>query len=86
MPTGTGAPAKEATILSLSQDIRKILGDFQNRLGSYFDRNVKAEEGTGVMPTTPNVLDEIIKELEEGKAHLSQIMSFISSDVLPKIN
>lgn len=79
-------PEKEATILNLSQDIRKLLGDFQTRLNARFNRTpITTGEGQD-NPESPNVLDEIIEELEADKAHLSRIMVFISSDVLPKIN
>ena len=77
---------KEATILSLTQDIRSLLSDFQERLDNRFNRNIKGESGVKDTPVITNVLDEIIEKLEVNKAHLASIMSFISSNVLPKIN
>ena len=77
---------KEATILSLSQEICIFLDDFQERLDNRFSRAITAEKCKSRAPTIPNVLDEIIEELEKDKAHLISIMVFISTYVLPKIN
>lgn len=80
------ACTKENTILGLSVDTRSILNDFQERLDNRFARSGKYVECKPEAPVIPSVLDEIIGNLELNKAHLSQIMSFISSEVLPKIS
>ena len=82
----SGGCTKENTILSLSEDLLKMLDDFQERLDTHFQRSVKGVEPTTQKPQAPNVLDEIIENLVSAKAQLSQQVSFISSDVLPKIN
>lgn len=85
LQTGAGT-AKEQTILGLSQEIREILCDFQSKLDNHFKRAIK-EESTGKdRPEYGNVLDEIIENLSEDEAWLQRIVSFISSEVLPKIN
>ena len=81
-----GTSSKEATILSLSQDIGKLLADLHDRLDNHFARNPQDAKAEGEKPFTSNVLDEIIENLCDNKAHLSRIMSFVSSEVLPKIN
>ena len=78
--------AREDTILSLSKDIKGVLTDFQDRLDNRFERAVMAQEAGKGIEQYPNMLDEIIKELEEDKAWLTRIVSFVSSDVLPKIS
>ena len=83
----TGQPAaKEATILSLSEEIGKLLSEFQDKLDNRFNRSIKPEGMCEGKSQADNVLDEIIQNLQDDKFHLSSIMSFISSDVLPKIN
>ncbi|KKL92455.1 hypothetical protein LCGC14_1884580 [marine sediment metagenome] len=79
-------PSKEATILSRSEEILKILDDFQARLDNRFSRSIKDEGKAEKRPQSDNVLDEIMDNLEQADEHLSSIVSFISSDVLPKIN
>ena len=86
MAMETGSDKKEATILGLSLDIQKLLFDFRERLDNRFDRSTKPESEIKEAPVIPNVLDEIIETLELNIAHLSSIMSFISSNVLPKIS
>ena len=83
MATGT---VKEATILSLSQDIGELLADLHDRLDNRFARNPQDAKAEGIQPSIPNVLDEIIENLKENETHLSRIISFITSEVLPKIN
>ena len=84
-------PSKEATILRKSEEILKILADFQARLDNRFSRSIKGGSIKGdtklvVRPQYDNVLDEIMDNLEQADEHLSAIISFISSAVLPKIN
>lgn len=81
-----GNIAKETTILSLSEEIRGLLRDFQSRLDNRFERHPECEEQMDERPVIPNILDEILGNLEEDRNHLQMIIAFISSDVLPKIN
>jgi len=85
---GEGAIKKEDTILSLSTDITNLVHKLKRVLESRFERlpqktDDKISEGK---PQIPNILDEIIEELQTAKEEVSRIMSFILSDVLPKIN
>ncbi len=82
----TPVVGKEATILSLSEDIEGILCCFQETLDSRFSRGAPAESGVCGSPQHPNILDEIIGNLKRSKAHFSSILSFIRADVLPKID
>lgn len=82
----SGATAKEKTILSLSEDILKAVADLQERLDNRFKRVPCGDECETKAPVIPNVLDEIIENLQRGKEWLHGIMVFISSEVLPKIN
>lgn len=77
---------KQDTILGLSQEINEYLREFRDLLDNRFERSVKASSGKSDKPVIPNVLDEILEELQVAKGELAAIMSFISSDVLPKIN
>ena len=86
MAEGQPTAQKEATILGRSEDILKNLVEFQGRLDNRFSRATTAEEKVEVRPQSPNVLDEIQDNLDRANAHLASIVSFISSDVLPKIN
>lgn len=82
----TGQTKKEATILDLSVEIGVLLRDLQDRLDNRFDRHPAPEETKPERPVIANVLDEIIENLTVDKAHLSQAMEFISTEVLPKIS
>ena len=87
METGeTKSPAKESTILSLTEEMAKHLYDLQDRLDNRFDRSGKDCEAKCEASVIPNVLDEIIKRQESNIAYLSRMKSFISSEVLPKIS
>lgn len=85
---GLGQPTegKEATILDLSKDIESSLIDLQGRLDTRFDRDRKDEEARPGGAVACNVLDEIIKLLQQDKTYLNNIMSFIAREVLPKIS
>lgn len=82
----TGGKTKEATIRELSLEINDILRDFQGRLDNRFNRTPAVEATQSETPQHPNILDEIIEELTTATKHLRSISSFISTDVLPKIN
>lgn len=82
---GERGAVKESTIIGLADDIRNALRDLQDRLDNRFDRSGK-ETGITDRPQCPNVLDEIIEVLSDCKRHLLDMTSFISSEVLPKIN
>lgn len=75
---------KEATILGKSEDVLERLADFQERLNNRFIRGTKVDEKEE-RPQHPNVLDEILENLDRADAYLTGIMSFISNEVLPKI-
>ena len=77
---------KEATIFSLSEDIRLLLYNFQDKLTNQFDRLGSIKDTQEVLASRDNVLDDIIDILKENKSLLSKQMSFISSEVLPKIS
>lgn len=81
-----GTAKIESTILSRSEDILKRLADFQERLDNRFSRGLKAEGKSEGRPENPNVLNEILENLEMADQRLSAMFSFISSEVLPKIN
>lgn len=76
---------KEATILSLTKDIKAELSELQSRLDSRFSRSVKECESPD-KAEEPNILDEIIGGLQDCDKHIADIIAFISSFVLPKIN
>ena len=78
--------AKEATIQSLSNDVRAGLFQLQNLLDERFARHTKEGGKTEDKPANSNVLDEIIDTLSDSRAHLSTLTDFIHSEVLPKIS
>ena len=79
--------AKENTILSLSQSIMGILESFQAGLDILFSRQIQpGVEESKDTKLYHNVLDEIIENLEEDKRWLNRIVSFVATDVLPKIS
>ena len=86
MAVSTEATKKEATILGLSEEIGKLLDDLEARLDNRFNRTPRPTAGESGRPEIPNVLDEILEQLEHNRVFLAQQISFISSDVLPKIN
>lgn len=86
MQPDPGGAKKESTILELTLSIGLGLNDLQSNLNNRFDRAGKEPELKPESPVIPNVLDEIIKELEKSQGHLARITSFILSEVLPKIN
>lgn len=83
---GQAEPTKEATILSKSEEILRLLDEFQERLDNRFSRSIRDEAKAGEKPIAQNVLDEILENLDYAEGHLARIISFVSSDVLPKIN
>ena len=86
MSFSEGGERKERNILQLSEDLGSLTRELQAVLDNRFDRapqDVAKEEGR---PTTANVLDEIIQNLEYGNSHLKRILSFIVDAVLPKIS
>ena len=77
--------AKEDTILGLTKNIGESLVILQSRLDIYFNRIDKGSVGED-RPQCPNILDEIIERLSDNLTHLSKLTSFISSEVLAKID
>lgn len=77
---------KATTILGLSQEIGELLGKLQVVLDERFSRGMKDEGKTEVRSEKVNVLDEIIEQLNQDRKHLSNLIGFVVSDVLPKIN
>ena len=75
-------------ILAQSFELSRMLDDLRGQLDSHFDRRVEPTTTESVIerPINPNVLDEIIENLDTDKAKLEKIMVFIRDDVLPKIN
>ena len=87
MALDCGQPTKQVeTILGQSEELLKIVADFQGRLDNRFRRHPMEEATSETKITQGNVLDEVIENLMEGNARLTRIMSFVSSDVLPKIS
>ena len=77
---------KEATILGLSEQIGAQIRDLQGRLDNRFYRLPQPETEAEGRNVVPNVLDEIIENLEADRTHLDRITCFINDHVLPKIN
>ncbi len=88
IPADSGCTAKQTdTILSLSEGIGSMLSKFSNTLDNKFQKTKPdCEKTPEAIPEIPNILDEILENLERGKVRLAEIMSFVSSEVLPKIS
>ncbi len=86
MATGQGETAREATILGLSEELLKCLATFQGIIDNSFNRNPSDKADSSVKAQSPNVLDEIIDNLGSARRHLVSIMTFITDEVLTKIN
>jgi hypothetical protein len=81
---------KEETILGLSNQLNNQLEKLLARLEDTFERDVKPEKGEGVVgkdvPQVPNVLDQIISNLEESSNRIDGIHNFINGRVILKIH
>lgn len=86
MQSDTGCKVEEANILGLSETLLKQLDDLQARLDNRFNRTPQPTKAESVKDTYPNVLTEIISNLELSRNRLDELTSFISNEVLPKIN
>ncbi len=86
MQPNSNPPEKEATILGLSEELGSMLSNLRNKLDNRFDRTITEESKSQETPQAPNVLDEIIDNLQADQVKLNSIMSVILEIVLPKIN
>lgn len=78
---------REATILGLSHDIFKGLNELRGTLNTRFNRTPEVtEKDSAERPEQPNVVDEIIDNLQSATTNLHADTIFISNEVLPKIN
>ncbi len=82
----TGSATNESTILGLSLEIKEHLNKLQSILDERFVRNEATEKIVTDRPQFPNILEEVLENLKDDKAHIARITSFFSTDVLPKIN
>lgn len=76
---------KEATILDLSEGLNRLLSDQRRKLENHFDRNIPGSGECQEAPQIPNVLDEIIKNLEVAEGQIKGIGDFLNTKVYPKL-
>ncbi|KKN74751.1 hypothetical protein LCGC14_0387930 [marine sediment metagenome] len=85
MVTGVGAE-KQQTILELAQQNLGLVREAQSLLEEHFNRVPSSVSDKAEKPQNPNVLDEIIDEQRDCRGKLKSMLTFLSTEVIPKIH
>ena len=76
---------KEQTIRELVAQCQKLQAEIQVRLDSNFARKTGGDANCKDNPTLPNVLDEIIRGLNELGIEQKRTLEFITINIEPKL-